>query len=286
MKTKKKISKESKQKRKNPGPKRRLGTPLASATNATGSTDFPKNPLSLTNTLVQKSSGDKLYVKPNNPQSQHSLPTEADFHNDWRQYTLGVGRSDSSFLGKNKEAKLGDLIDDRLLLTNRIQSQIERADEETFNRMKQHIIAEEERMGRSFGEGMNLFESLTGNKNGTHHYLLDAPDTGRPNFAPISPVRFPNESSASLMNTLVGKDHDRPAQSLLASIAPGHFIDHEISMNRGYSQLSFDNLGQSRNTSYIFQPLHFYEEEESRRKMSDEKKKLHARDSGDKKTVG
>lgn len=237
--------------------------------------------------MVQKAADDRLTVKANtgtNLSTNYSFG-EADFQNDWRLFTGASGKHDSLLLSKNnskKEPRLRELIDEKLMLTSRMQSEIERANDAQFSKMKQIIMTESERPSQNFPGSLQIFESLVGLKNGSHQYVSEVKheaETGRQGLPPISPIRFQVDPASSLMNTIVG-NFERPAASLLGSIAPGHYGDIDMSMERGYSELSFDNIGKSKNPSF-FQPLRLEDSEDSRRKGLEDKKKLQVSEPAD-----
>lgn len=276
-KTKKKISKEKTQKRKKSNGKKR-GEEKGFGSfgdNHSGNSAFPRNPISLTNTIVSKNNSQKVHVR----LTGGSGAQASSFENDWRQYLATAGKGDLFGDGREEEtrdSRFLELIDHQLELTQRIQSQIEKANPERFDKMKKFMAAEDERLGRGRFDNSNLFETIVSSYNpGPSQTQPDArtdPEAPRVAFQSLSPTRFPQEPAASLGNTFLNPATDRKESNLFGSIAGNGCGDGDLQFNRGFSELNFDLLNKSRATSGFFFPLgQQHEVIEEERKVSGQK---------------
>ena len=220
-----------------------------------GGGHFPKNPLSLTGTMVAKQGGDGIKVKPvfdltkNDPSVNE---VKADFSNWINVMRKGEPKS-LSHLDPNNERNMLSFIDEQIEVTNKLYHRVEQASEETIKQFKKSVLDEKEKVNPFL---LNSILSLGREpSNMTSDFKIDF-DNIRANFTPthMSPVRYQGEGQASLLNTIT-MPFDR-GQSTVFSALGGGLGEMESSMLKVLNDPTHEWLNmKSRQSSQMFVPI-------------------------------
>jgi hypothetical protein len=221
-------------------------------------TNFPRNPLSLTNTIVAKANPDLIQVKPV-LETGNSDQMVANFSNDWNDFKRVLRKGEVACAIRPElvtEKGLLSLIDEQIDVTNRMHHKIERASDEALKGMAR-LIQEDEDPGLKKKADPQLLESLMNLGRGGNlmsDFKWDQ-DAAKAHFTPMSPVRFVPDGANSLLNTIT-VPFNRNTSNTLGATGPNIYNELDSSMLRGFNDYSFDGLYlRSRQTSQMFVPV-------------------------------
>lgn len=221
-------------------------------------TNFPRNPLSLTNTMVAKANPDLIQVKPVLEGGSNDQLV-ANFSNDWNDFKRVLRKGEVACTYRPElvtEKGLLSLIDEQIDVTNRMHSKIERASDEALRGMVK-LIQEDDDPGLKKRTDPLLLESLMNLGRGGNiasDFKWDQ-DLSKAHFTPMSPVRFVQDGTNSLLNSIT-VPFNRNTSNTLGASGPNIYNELDSSMFRGYNDYSFDGLYlRSRQTSQMFVPV-------------------------------
>lgn len=245
--------------------------------------NFPRNPLSLTNTLAAKNNPELIQVKPvvDNPPNE----VITNFTSDWNDFKKVLKKGEVACAVRPEfltEKGLLNLIDEQIDVTNRLYHKIERASDEALKGMVR-VIQEDDDPGLKKRADPQLLESLVNLGRGTSNVVGDFrwdQEAFRSQVGPISPVRFAEGGGNSLLDTLTAPINRHPSNTL-GNSALNLYPDLDTSFSRNPNDNSFDGLYlRSRQTSQTFMPLLLTDKEavEPSRKGSEDLRRppLHA----------